>query len=355
MRSHPRDDAFHARQGGYIYVMSMTRRSALAGLAAALFAPPPGEARGARFGSALDRARSLDQLHAIVIGQGGEVVAAEAFRGPAVDRPVNVKSVSKTVVAALAGIAIDAGALPGPGARLGDVAPGLIPRGADPRVADLTIADLLTMQAGLERTSGGNYGGWVSSRNWVADALSRPMVAEPGSRMLYSTGSYHVLGAVLSEVTGRSLLELARDGLGRPLGIDVPAWTRDPQGRFMGGNEMAMSPLGMFRFGEVYRQGGTVDGMRVLSEDWVAASLVPRTRSFFSGDAYGYGWFLRRVGRHDVAYARGYGGQMIFVVPTLGLTVAITSDPNRPARSDGHVGDLQRLLAETILPAAETV
>jgi hypothetical protein len=80
---------------------------------------------------------------------------------------------------------------------------------------------------------------------------------------------------------------------------------------------------------------------------------VPRTRSFFSGDLYGYGWFLRDVGGHRVAYARGYGGQMIFVASSLGLTVAITSDPNRPARSDGHVGDLQRLLAETILPAAE--
>jgi CubicO group peptidase (beta-lactamase class C family) len=263
--------------------------------------------------------------------------------------------VSKTVVAALTGVAIDAGALPGPGVRLGAVAPGLIPRDADPRVAEVTVADLLTMQAGLERTSGGNYGGWVSSRNWVADALSRPMVAEPGSRMLYSTGSYHILGAVLSEVTGRSLLELARDGLGRPLGIDVPPWTRDPQGYYMGGNEMALSPLAMFRFGEVYRQGGRFGGVRVLSEEWVAASLVPRTRSFFSGDAYGYGWFLRRVEGHDVAYARGYGGQMIFVVPRLGLTVAVTSDPNRPARSDGHVGDLQRLLAETVLPAAETV
>jgi CubicO group peptidase (beta-lactamase class C family) len=265
-----------------------------------------------------------------------------------------VKSVSKTIVAALTGIAIDRGALPGPEATLGEVAPGLIPRGADPRVAGITMADLLTMQAGLERTSGANYGSWVESRNWVADALSRPMVGEPGDGMLYSTGSYHVLGAVLAEVTGRSLLDQARDGLGAPLGIEVPPWTRDPQGYYMGGNEMALSPLDMFRFGEVYRLGGAVDGTRVLSEDWVRASFVPRTRSFFSGDLYGYGWFLRDAGGHRVAYARGYGGQMIFVVPTLGLTVAITSDPNRPARSDGHVGDLQRLLAETILPAAET-
>lgn len=335
--------------------MSITRRSTLAGLAALALPPPPGEAREAPFLPALDRARGLDQLNALVIGIGGEVVAAEAFRGPAVDRAVNVKSVSKTVVAALTGIAIDRGHLPGPDSTLSEVAPGLIPRGADPQVAGIAVADLLTMQAGLERTSGGNYGSWVSSRNWVADALSRPMVAEPGSRMLYSTGSYHILGAVLTEVTGRSLLEQARDGLGRPLGIDIPPWTRDPQGYYMGGNEMALSPIAMFRFGEVYRLGGLFGETRMLSEDWIEASFTPRTRSFFSGDLYGYGWFLRDVGAHRVAYARGYGGQMIFVVPSLDLTVAITSDPNRPARSDGHVGDLQRLLAETILPAAEIV
>jgi CubicO group peptidase (beta-lactamase class C family) len=335
--------------------MSITRRSTLAGLAAIAFPPPPGEAREARFLPALDRARGLDQLNAIVIGVDGEIVAAEAFRGPAVDRAVNVKSVSKTIVAALTGIAIDRGDLPGTEATLGEVAPGLIPRDADPQVAGITVADLLTMQAGLERTSGGNYGGWVSSRNWVANALSRPMVRDPGEGMLYSTGSYHILGAVLTEVTGRSLLEQARDGLGRPLDIDVPPWTRDPQGYYMGGNEMAMSPLAMFRFGEVYRLEGAFGGARVLSEDWIEASFEPRTRSNFSGDLYGYGWFLRDVGRHRVAYARGYGGQMIFVVPSLRLTVAITSDPNRPARSDGHVGDLQRLLAESIIPAAETV
>jgi CubicO group peptidase (beta-lactamase class C family) len=333
--------------------MSITRRSTLAGLAALAFPPPPGEASEARFLPSLDRARALDQLNAIVIGVDGEVVAAEAFRGPAVDRAVNVKSVSKTIVAALTGIAIDRGELPGTEATLGEVAPGLIPRDADPRVAGITVADLLTMQAGLERTSGGNYGAWVESRNWVADALSRPMVREPGAGMLYSTGSYHVLGAVLTEVTGRSLLEQAREGLGQPLGIDVPPWTRDPQGYYMGGNEMALSPLAMFRFGEVYRLGGAFGEARVLSEGWVAESLVPRTRSNFSGDEYGYGWFLREAGEHRMAYARGYGGQMIFVVPSLRLTVAITSDPNRPARSDGHVGDLQRLMAESIVPAAE--
>ncbi len=309
---------------------------------------------GAPLAPALDAARGLEQLRSIVIGLNGEILAAEAFRGPALDRPANVKSVSKTIVAALTGIAIDRGRLPGPDATLAQLAPGLIPRGADPRVGAITVAHLLTMQAGLERTSGAGYGPWVSSRDWVAHALTRPMVAEPGSRMLYSTGSYHVLGAVLAEVTGLSLLRFAREALGDPLGIEIPAWTRDPQGRYLGGNEMALTPLALFRFGEAFRQAGLFDGRRVVSDGWVRTSFVPRTRSVFSGHDYGYGWFLTRAGDHRVAYARGYGGQMLYVLPDLGLTVAITSDPNRPARSDGHVGDLNRLLATRIVPAIET-
>jgi len=334
--------------------MAVSRRTFVthAALSAGTLAMPA-VAQGASFSAAMDRARGLEQLRALVISHRGRIMEAEALRGPPLDRPANIKSVSKTVVAALTGIAIDAGDLPGPEARLGEVAPGLIPGDADPRVANITISDLVTMQAGLERTSGANYGAWVSSRNWVSDALSRPFVAEPGTRMLYSTGSFHVLGAVLTEVTGTSLLTLAQEGLGTPLGIDIPSWTRDPQGRYLGGNDMAISPLHLVRLGELYRQGGVVDGERVLSERWIDASWTPRTRSFWSGHAYGYGWFLARSGGRDIAYGRGYGGQMLYVVPSGGLTVVVTSDPNRPARSDGHVGDLHRMLAEAILPVAE--
>lgn len=330
--------------------MRLSRRRLLL-LSAAL--PFSASAQTPPFAAALDRARSLEQLRSIVIGVDGRIIEAEVVRGPSLTSPANIKSVSKTIVAALTGIAIDKGALPSPSARLGDVAPRLIPAAADSRVADITIGDLLTMQAGLERTSGGNYGGWVSSNDWVANALSRPFVAEPGARMLYSTGSYHVLGAILSEATGKNLLTLARDWLGGPLGIDIPAWTRDPQGRYMGGNEMALSPMAMFSFGELFRGGGQFGPERVVSTTWVDASFIPRTRSFFSGHDYGYGWFLTQSNGHRIAYGRGYGGQMIYVVPSLKLTVAIISDPNRPARSDGHVGDLNRLMSELIVPQAE--
>ena len=108
----------------------------------------------------------------------------------------------------------------------------------------------------------------------------------------------------------------------------------------------------MARFGELYRRRGRAGEAQVLSEAWVESSLVPRTRSPFSGLDYGYGWFLGRAGGHRFALARGYGGQLISVVPDLELTVAITSDPTQPARSEGYFGELMRLVADRIVPEA---
>ena len=302
-----------------------------------------------------DRARGMDQCHALMIRIGGTEMLAETYRGPSLGRAVPVKSVSKTIVAALTGAALDRGEIPSVSTTLGELTPQLVPDNADPRVAALTVENLVTMQAGLERTSGGNYGGWISSRNWVSNALSRPFVAEPGRVMLYSTGSFHILGAVLSEVAGESLLSLARSRLGDPLGIEIPAWTRDPQGRYLGGNEMALTLAAMARFGELYLAKGAWNGEQVLSREWIDASLQSRTRSPYSGLNYGYGWFLGRSGGSDYALARGYGGQVICIAPELGLSLALTSDPALPARSAGHFGDIMRLIEEAVIPAARAV
>mgnify|MGYP001801087213 CR=1 FL=1 len=118
----------------------------------------------------------------------------------------------------------------------------------------------------------------------------------------------------------------------------------------MGGNEMALSPLALARVGAMMAAGGVWEGAQVIPAAWIEASWTPRARSPWSGDLYGYGWFLRELGGRPVAYARGYGGQMLYVFPQERLSVAVTSDPTRPARTGGHVGDLHRLVEETILP-----
>ena len=311
------------------------------GTAAAATARAPEAAIG-------EAARSFPRLHSILVQRGADLVFADALRGPGLDRAANIKSCSKSLVALLLGIAIDRGEIPGVDARLTDVASQLVPDDADPAVARLTLQDLVTMRAGLEATSGPEYGAWVNSRNWVAYALRRPMVGSPGGRMIYSTGSSHILGAALTVAAGESLLAQARNRLGDPLGIEIPAWTRDPQGYYMGGNQMALTPRAMLRVALLMRDGGMVDGRQVVSRQWVEASAEPRTRSPWSGLGYGYGWFVSDSG---YLIARGYGGQVIAAHPGRNLAVAITSDPGHPARSQGYFGELMRFLDGPVLHA----
>ncbi len=300
-------------------------------------------------------AQQQERLKATVISLRGETIFAEAFRGPPVNRAVNIKSVSKSVVAALLGAARYRSVIQSLDQTLEELTPGLLPKNADERVRKLTLTDLVTMRAGLQRTSGANYGVWVNSNNWIQHVLTRPFVDEPGGRMLYSTGDTHVLGAVLSELTGRSLHSLANDWLGKPLNIAFPAWTRDPQGYFLGGNEMALSPLHLVKLGELYLNNGLVNDQRVFDENWVSDTFTPRTRSLFSGDGYGYGWFLRPMAGLPAAYARGYGGQVVHVIPDLQLTVAITSNTSQRARSNGYMTTLHELVERLVVMPLKTV
>ncbi len=323
-----------------------TRRSFL--LASALSVSAPFVARG-QTQELDDMIGRLPQLHSLQIQHGSDVIFSQAPRGAGLDRPANIKSCSKSIVALLLGTAIDRQEIPSVKATLQDVAPRLLPPNATPGSEKITMEDLVTLRAGLERTSGGNYGAWISSSNWIADALTRPMVAEPGQRMLYSTGSTHILGAALTEASGQSLLALARTRLGDPLGIEIPAWTQDPQGYFLGGNEMALTPRSMLKIAVMLRDRGAFENNQVIPENWVSASTKAYGRSQFSGLEYGYGWFLSPSG---YALARGYGGQIIAAHPRRDLAVAITSDPTRPARSAGYFGDLIRLLDGPILNLA---
>lgn len=306
----------------------------------------------ARMEAAIAEARILAPLNAMVVMRDGAILYESTFNdGPPLTRAVNIKSASKSVLSALVGIAIERGVLEGVDQRVADVLGPEAAANSDPRINDLTVGHLLSMQAGLERTSGANYGAWVSSDNWVRDALSRPFVADPGGQMLYSTGSSHLLSAMLTRASGRSTLELAREWLGEPLDIAIPEWPADPQGIYFGGNDMRLTPRDLARFGELYRLGGRIDGEQIVPAAWVEQSWTARTRSPWSGEAYGYNWFLSRAGGYAVNYGWGYGGQMVFVVPDLALTVVMTSDIDVERGSD-HIGALRALLADHIIPAA---
>jgi CubicO group peptidase (beta-lactamase class C family) len=160
------------------------------------------------------------------------------------------------------------------------------------------------------------------------------------------------LSAILTQATRKTTLAYARERLARPLGIELGAWPRDPQGIYVGGNDMRLSAHALLRLGELYRNGGRVGDLQVVPESWVRESWIARTRSIFSGQLYGYGWFIAELNGRKLYYAWGYGGQFVFIVPELALTVVTTSNPNGP-RDFEHLGEIYDLLQACILPAAD--
>jgi CubicO group peptidase (beta-lactamase class C family) len=194
----------------------------------------------------------------------------------------------------------------------------------------------------------------VTSRNWVEHVLTRPVVSTPGTTMEYSTGSSHLLSAVLTLAAKRSTYDFAQEVLGRPLGWTLARWPRDPQGIYFGGNDMLLTPRQMRAFGELYLRGGRAAGRQVVPASWVAASCVPRGQSRFNPDQfYGYGWWTRRFAGHESCFAWGFGGQYIFVFPALELVVVTTSTPDVSDERRGHRRRIFDILELHVLPQVE--
>lgn len=307
----------------------------------------------------LERARvaaaELPRLYSLLASWRGKVVLEYYGKGVRPGRPTNVKSVSKSVISALVGIAIDRGLIPGLDTPISRYFPELL-EDADPVKRRITIEHLLMMQSGLPSTSFGNYGAWVRSRNWVQYVLSRPLTAEPGKTMEYSTGSTHLLSVILTKVSKTSTHAFAQDVLAKPLRISLPPWPRDPQGYYFGGNEMLMTPSQMLRFGELYLQRGGFGGRQIVPSAFVEASCIPRGRSRFNPDqGYGYGWWTREFASRTACFAWGFGGQYIFVFRDLDLVVVTTSVPTVSDDRRDHRRMIFDLLERHIIPAVSAV
>ena len=305
-----------------------------------------------RYASAREAAATLPRMHALLVSHRGQLVLEYYARGYNAGRLANIKSASKSIIAALVGIAIDRKLIAGVREPIARWFPELRQH-ADPRRQAITVEDLLTMRSGLESTSGGNYGQWVTSRNWVRYALERPMVSDPGTSMEYSTGTSHLLSAILTRASRKSTHQFATDVLARPLGLTLARWPRDPQGIYFGGNEMLMTPRQMIAFGELWRNRGRARGSQVVPAAWVDTSCQPRTRSRWDPDReYGYGWWMQSFNGERACFAWGFGGQYILVFRDLDLVVVVTSATTDSDERRGYRRQLFDLLEAHVLPAA---
>jgi CubicO group peptidase (beta-lactamase class C family) len=237
----------------------------------------------------------------------------------------NVKSVSKSFLSALTGIAIQQGYLTGVDQPIAPFFPEYLGPDLGPPWGDVTVRHLLTHTAGfLWEESGSVHLGWQFSDDWIAYTLGLPFVAEPGSTFNYTTAGTHLLAVVLARATGRPLMDFAQEALFEPGGIEIGRWDTDPQGNYIGGKDMYFRAIDLAIFGVLFIDSGIHDGVTVVPESWVRESTGERIP--FGGESgYGYLWCRWAPGRHESYYASGMGGQYIFIVPDLDLVVVITS------------------------------
>jgi CubicO group peptidase (beta-lactamase class C family) len=295
----------------------------------------------------------LPRLRSLLISIDGELIDERYFHGARSTDSANLKSASKSIISTLIGIALDRGQLRSPRDPIAKFFPEHLGAEADASKKRITIEDLLTMRSGLETTSNVNYGKWVTSGNWVRHVLTRPVIDEPGGSMIYSTGNSHLLSAILTKATKMSTFEFARRYLAEPLAIAIRPWIRDPQGIYLGGNDMHLTPRAMLKYGELYLKRGRVQERQIVSAQWIEESLKPRAKSNWSGRDYGYGWWIDTLGGQTTHYAWGHGGQFIFTVSGLKLVVVTTAVPTPDDERREHQRAIYDIMERYVVPAAE--
>lgn len=277
---------------------------------------------GRRIAAFDDLVRQEDFLLAVLVAQRGQLVGESYGNGMGPNISFNVRSVSKSVVSALVGIALAEGALQSVDQPIADFYPH-IPNNK----RAITIRHLLTMSAGFDFVENSTQSNRVyQGRSWTANALAWPMRARPGEKFGYATIATHLLADVLTRATATDLAVYARASLFDPLGIVLHGFTRAPEGTVMGGSGFQMTPRGMATFGQLYLQRGNWLGRQIVPEEWIAQSWTMRfgpwrDRSAGAKNGYGYLWWLKRFCGHDAFIAEGWGGHFIVVLPSLNAVI----------------------------------
>lgn len=299
-----------------------------------------------------------NDVHGMLLYVGGKLVLEEYFYGYGPDRPHQLRSATKSFVSALAGVAIDRGALRGADEPV-------VPRlsyaslaNPDPRKSAMTLGNLLTMRSGLacddhDGRSPGRETEIYLTPDWVKATLDLPVISDPGSTAHYCSGGVAVVGRVVERAVSTTLPEFAQANLFGPLGIPRSNWQwnytlTNANAEFA---QLHLRPRDMLKFGLMYADSGRWHGRQVLSAPWVAASLAPQAQLEETG--YGYFWWrpwlrVAMPGGDERVYlhaAQGNGGQKIYIVPELNLVAVFTGGDYNSGGSPPN-----KIMATVVLP-----
>jgi len=294
------------------------------------------------------RSGLLRDLHAVLVMRKGRPVLERYYEGPDVawTRPLgpvafgpetlhDLRSVTKSVVGLLYGIALDAGAVPPPEAPLLESFADYPDLAADPRRRALTIEHALTMSLGLSWDETQPYTGPHNSEVAMEMApdryrfvLEQPIQDSPGTRWTYSGGATALVAALIARGTGRPLQDFARDALFSPLGVEDFEWVAGRDGIVSAASGLRLAARDLIRVGTLVLDGGIWQGRQIVPKTWIGESLAPAIET---GDGLSYGrfWFIGHgeapaIGRTGPWMAGfGNGGQRLWIMPDLDLTAVI--------------------------------
>lgn len=279
-------------------------------------------------------------LRSCVISQQGQPVFEHYRNHRTATEIAKINSCTKSILSALICIAMDQGKVPKPETPVTEFFPKLT-RDKDSRKQEITLQHLLTMSAGFSWTEFGgekSFPRMTRSPHWVNFVLEQPLLHPPGEKMEYNSGCSQLLSAILARTTGMSTERFAELFLFEPLGIEHHYWEFDPQGVHTGGFGLNLSPTDMLKFGELYLNHGVWDSRPLISRDLVELSTQPSipVEAPYRG-SYGWHWWtdtyfndsnIPADSPMSYYYARGYGGQYIYVIPSI-QTVVVLSDDKR--------------------------
>lgn len=298
-------------------------------------------------------------VHSLLVHHRGRLVLEEYFYGYHAERPHQMRSATKSVVGALAGIASTREGAPQPGTAVLARLPYEQLAQPDGRKARITLEHLLTMRSGLacndhDAASPGNESTLYESDDWVKATLDLPLAHDPGTEAAYCSGGVAVVGRLTERTVGQPLPEFAHTSLFAPLGVKRADWRwnyrLDRSNREF--SQIHLRPRDLLKFGLLFAQGGRWQGRQVVPEAWVQASLAEH--SSIRGTSYGYFWWrpwlnvttprgAQRVPFHS---AQGNGGQRIYILPEHELVVVFTGGDYNSGAAPPN-----RIMAGVILPA----
>lgn len=282
---------------------------------------------------------------ALLVIKDGYIVYEKYYGDGAKDASTNLWSVTKSFSSALIGILKDRNAFTSTDQLMSELMPEY------PEFYKITLHHVLTMTTGLSWAEEGPlWTGWIFSEDWVAAALARGQIREPGEKFYYSSGNSHFLTSLVYHKTGEAPGKIAKEQIFDPLGIpfeilDQPitytrweqymepleqTWRKDPKGIECASFGLYLTARDMAKFGYLYLNRGSWEGQQLLSEQWVETSTKDHETNIYGRYSYGYQWYLTYVNGHPSFLASGFGGQIIGVVPSLDLVVVLKYEAERP-------------------------